>query len=300
MQLTHKIAVIDSGAGGISILTEIIKKLTQEEQTQEQYIYVADHAGFPYGELNENILLARLHNIVSHTIENYQPHIIVIACNTASTLALDHLRSQFSDIQFVGVVPAIKPANQISQTKHIGILATPATVNRKYTLDLINEFAHDCTVSFCGSTQLVHAAEDFISSNIIATDIITQEIETLLKQDEKIDTIVLACTHFPLIKNAIHQCATFYDTNNHRSSPVHIIDSGEAVARRVSSIINERQKDTGKHNDKAKEDINILYLSTNKRHEFIEQMRINYDQYIKAYSTVSKTIQSQVLHLRLA
>ena len=306
MQLTHKIAVIDSGAGGISILTEIIKKLTQEEQTLEQYIYIADHAGFPYGELNEGILLARLHNIVSHTIENYQPHIIVIACNTASTLALDHLRSQFPDIQFVGVVPAIKPANQISQTKHIGILATPATVNRKYTLDLINEFAHDCTVSFCGSTQLVHVAENFISSDIIATDIIMQEIEALLKQDEKIDTIVLACTHFPLIKNAIHQCATSYYTNNHRSSPVYIIDSGEAVARRVSNIIEirkqmkERLEDEDSDKDNNKGSVNILYLSTNEENEFIEQLCVNYDRYIKSSSTITNTIQSQALHLRLA
>ena len=307
MQLTYKIAVIDSGAGGISILTEIIKKLTQEEQTLEQYIYIADHAGFPYGELNEDILLARLSNIVGHVVKSYQPHIIVIACNTASTLALHHLRVQFAQVQFVGVVPAIKPANQISKTKHIGILATPATVNRKYTLDLIDDFAHDCTISFCGSTHLVHVAENFIASGIIATNILVQEVETLLRQDEKIDTIVLACTHFPLIKNAIHQCATSFHKHNHRSSTVYIIDSGEAIARRVSNIIKTdnqtktRQNDEGKNNDSDnnKEHINILYLSTNKEHDFIKQLCVNYDRYIKTCSGETNTIQSQALHLKL-
>lgn len=300
MQLSHKIAVIDSGAGGISILAEIIKKLTQEEQTREQYIYVADHAGFPYGELNEDILLTRLNNIVDHVIKNYQPHIIVIACNTASTLALDQLRSQFTGVQFVGVVPAIKPANQISNTKHIGILATPATINRKYTLDLINEFAYNCTVSFCGSTHLVHAAENFISSGQIATDILTQEVETLLRQDEKMDTIVLACTHFPLIKSAIHQCAASFHKNNHHSTPVHIIDSGEAIARRVSNIIKTAPSQTKeKEENKGKERVQMLYFSTNEKQEFLEQLNVNYDRYIKTYSAVTTTIQSQALHLRL-
>lgn len=307
MQLTHKIAVIDSGAGGISILTEIIQKLAQEKRTLEQYIYVADHAGFPYGELSESILLARLSNIVDCVVKNYRPHIIVIACNTASTLALHHLRSQFADTQFVGVVPAIKPANHLSTTKHIGILATPATVNRKYTLDLIHKFAHNCTVSSCGSTRLVHVAENFISSGMIATDILTQEVEALLKKDEQMDTIVLACTHFPLIKRAIHQCAISFHTSNQRPYPVHIIDSGEAIARRVSNIIeahnqiNEQQEDQSKSNDKesSTNSLNILYLSTCEKHEFIEQLKINYDQYIKACSAMLRPIQSQALHLRL-
>lgn len=307
MQLTHKIAVIDSGAGGISILTEIIKKLAQQGRTLEQYIYVADHAGFPYGELNEGILLSRLNNIIDHVIKKYQPHVIVIACNTASTLALDHLRAQFMGVQFVGVVPAIKPANQISKTKHIGILATPATVNRKYTLDLIDQFAQDCSVSFCGSTHLVHVAENYISSGLIKTDILTQEIEALLKKDEKMDTIVLACTHFPLIKNAIHQCATSFHKSNQRPYPVHIIDSGEAIARRVSNIIKThhktsgRQEDEGKNNDKDtnKTRLNILYLSTDKKPEFIEQLSVNYDRYITAAGAALNTIQSQALYLRL-
>ena len=304
MQLTHKIAVIDSGAGGISILTEIIKKLTQEKQTLEQYIYVADHAGFPYGELNEDILLSRLNNIVEHIIKNYQPHIIVIACNTASTLALDHLRAQFTDVQFVGVVPAIKPANQISKTKHIGILATPATINRQYTLDLVDKFAHECTVSFCGSTHLVHVAENFISSGQIATNILAKEVETLLQQDKKMDTIVLACTHFPLIKKAIHQCAVSFHKNDLHSTPVHIIDSGEAIARRVSSIIKTHGKikegEGEGEKSKNKGNIRILYLSTNETPNVIEQLNRHYDRYIKTCNVTTQTIQSQALHLRLA
>ena len=315
MQHTHKLAVIDSGAGGISILMEILTKVLPQD-----CIYVADHAGFPYGILDETTLLYRLTGIVQHLVSHYQTMIIVVACNTASTLALDDLRSRFPEVQFVGVVPAIKPATQLSKTKHIGVLATPATVVRQYTHNLVTEFASDCHVSFWGSTYLVELAENFMTTEKVDEKCLMQELDKLLEQDRDIDTIVLACTHFPLIKSFIQKCAKQLCAIHGRHHQIHIIDSGEAIARRVASIAErldtdrpdkERPDKESPDNKKLglnklirkaestpqKTPIYITYISTSYDQKQLQKLANNYDRHIQL--NAHYLIQSQTLHLEL-
>lgn len=276
MQYTHKIAVIDSGAGGISILGEIIKQIDNL-----RCIYIADHQRFPYGELSENDLLSRLTTIVKHLIKHYQPSIIVVACNTASTLALTHLRHMF-DVNFVGVVPAIKPANALSSSKHIGILATPATVSRSYTHNLSKQFAHTSTVSYHGTTELVRLAENYLLSGVISQACVDAEVYELLEQDAHIDVVVLACTHFPLLKSQIQHAVDKWPPNKQKMN-IKIIDSGEAVARRVKSLLCDSNQTWRAHKNTIQETptVNIEYLSTSNTQTRLIHTREAYNTYIK-------------------
>jgi glutamate racemase len=133
-------------------------------------------------------------------------------------------------IPVVGVVPAIKPGAKLSKTKHLGLLATPGTIARAYTNDLINEFAAECTVSKVGSSRLVELAEQKLRGKMIDLDILEDEIEPLLN-DKKIDVLVLACTHFPLLNNEIE---SVFKANNHS---VELVASAKGIANRVSSLI---------------------------------------------------------------
>ena len=220
--ISHHILVFDSGLCGLSIAREIIRA-----QPQCQMSYLADTAYFPYGTKNDDALIVRIEALMEQAIAELSPDIIVIACNTASTLALGHLRSRFTQ-PFVGVVPAIKPAAALSETKIFGVLATPATVNRPYTAQLIADFARDCQVIRYGSHSLVTMAEASLCAEALDLSEIKREMAGLINQPSgaNIDTIVLACTHFPLLLDALKQAAP------------HIhnwVDSGAAVARQVGA-----------------------------------------------------------------
>lgn len=221
------VLVFDSGAGGLSVCREI-----QAVRPSATLIYAADNRYFPYGELSSETLKERVISFIGELIEQYQPNVVVIACNTASTIVLDDLRATFST-PFVGVVPAVKPAAAASKTRHIAILATTATVSRAYTHKLINHFADDCEVTLIAAQALVAAAENHILNNTPPTNAISETLEELFSGNnaESIDTIVLACTHFPLLKTEIrNQLAQ-------RSSSIELLDSGAAIARRVDSIL---------------------------------------------------------------
>jgi glutamate racemase len=163
-------------------------------------------------------------------VETYQPDVLVVACNTASTIVLPSLRARFS-IPVVGVVPAIKPAAQISRTRVIGLLATPGTVRRQYTDALIREFASDCTVNMVGTSELVAMAERKLRGTPVDLDALKHEIQPLFERAPnatgKIDTVVLGCTHFPMLVDELVQCSPW---------PISWIDSSEAVANRVLTI----------------------------------------------------------------
>jgi glutamate racemase len=228
---THPaILVFDSGVGGLSVAAEIQKKLPFLP-----IIYASDNAFFPYGTKGETELIERVDKVLHKILSLHQIDLIVIACNTASTLTLPHCRQHFTQ-PIVGVVPAIKPAANITQTG--GLLATPATVARPYTHKLIEEHAPHCQVISVGSSELVSLAEKKLRGEELAhqpLDEITQAF-FIQPNSEKIDNIVLACTHFPLIRDDI--LASLY-----RVSPVKdaqsilLIDSGEAIARRVESLL---------------------------------------------------------------
>ena len=221
--LPKSILVIDSGVGGLSICQSILA-----QQPELQIIYFADSAYFPYGLLPEKELRARLTFIVGKMLALHQPKLVVLACNTVSTLVLPELRSLF-DIPFVGVVPAIKPAAIMSKNKCIGLLATPATVLRPYTDQLIDDYAQDCEVIKVGSSELVIEAESLLNDHVVNKKVI-DEILNPFRPNEKtlsVDTVVLGCTHFPLLKRYLSE-----------SLPdVLWVDSGEAVANRVTHLL---------------------------------------------------------------
>ncbi len=147
------ILVFDSGLGGLTVFREIVPL-----RPDARFVYAADDAGFPYGRLSERELSERVVSIMGTLIETHRPDLIVIACNTASTLVLTDLRSTFT-VPFVGTVPAIKPACAASQTKLVSVLGTEATVVREYTKKLIADFGQGCDVTLVGSRRLAVLAE---------------------------------------------------------------------------------------------------------------------------------------------
>ncbi|MEL8056245.1 MAG: glutamate racemase, partial [Pseudomonadota bacterium] len=218
------VLVFDSGMGGLTIAREIMA-LAPDLVVN----YAADSGFFPYGNKSDEALRKRLPAVAMALVENVQPDVFVIACNTASTLALDAVR-QVLDIPVVGTVPAIKPAAAMSQTKTIGLLATPGTVRRAYTAQLIDEFASDVRVIMHGSVELVRLAEEQASGGAVSLDAFREAQRPLFESagGDEIDTIVLACTHFPLIRGelaaSVPQAVTF-------------VDSGEAIARQTLRVL---------------------------------------------------------------
>lgn len=232
IQHKPRILVFDSGVGGLSVMHEI-----QQRLPDCQYLYASDNAAFPYGTKAESELIARvdqvLHALLQHIEQGYGPvDMIVVACNTASTLTLPHIRSHFSQ-PIVGVVPAIKPAALQSRSKVIGLLATPATVARPYTHDLIKEHAAHCTVISVGSSELVQLAEQKLRGEIIAPEKIAAIVAPFYTapRSAELDTIVLACTHFPLLKDELRHSLP---------EGIQLIDSGEAIARRVEFLLQQQ------------------------------------------------------------
>lgn len=224
---TPRILVFDSGVGGLSIVHEIQKKLPFAP-----LIYASDNAFFPYGTKGEAELIARVDAVFNKLTATYQVDIIVVACNTASTLALPHIRSHFSQ-PIVGVVPAIKPAAAQSKSQVIGLLATPATVARPYTHNLIREYAPNAEVISVGSSELVQLAEHKLRGNQITPAQLKLVLQPFFDHPRgyEMDALVLACTHFPLLRDELAAQFPAY---------VQLIDSGEAIARRVVSLLAER------------------------------------------------------------
>ena len=191
-----RIVIFDSGVGGLSIYQEVVKKCPNH-----YYIFVSDNLAFPYGIKPEVELIERVLSVVKAVEVQYKPDLLIVACNTASTVALPSLRSQFN-FPIVGVVPAIKPAAKLSKSKVIGLLATPGTITRSYTQSLIDDFAQDCTVVKVGSSKLVEMAEQKMCGNTPPINEIEQELIPFFNY-KNLDCLVLACTHFPLLNKEI-------------------------------------------------------------------------------------------------
>jgi len=223
-EMHGKVLVFDSGMGGLTVAREI-----QASAPGLSVDYAADSGFFPYGDKSDAALRARLPAIAKVLVEAARPDVFVIACNTASTLALDEVRAVL-DIPVVGTVPAIKPAAQLTRTGTIGLLATPGTVRRAYTAKLIEDFASEIRVILHGSVELVRMAEEIASGGAITLDAFRAAQAPLFEADggKDIDTVVLACTHFPLIRGEL--AATV-------PHPVTFIDSGEAIARQTLRVL---------------------------------------------------------------
>jgi glutamate racemase len=218
------ILVFDSGVGGLTVFREIRAALPDAH-----YVYVADDAGFPYGDQPEGALIERILKVMGVAIAAHRPDLVVIACNTASTLALTQLRATFS-VPFVGTVPAIKPACARSQSRRIAVLGTQSTVSREYTHTLIREFASGCDVGLVGSSHLATYAEAELAGQPAADEAIKTEIASCFVDADgrRTDTVVLACTHYPLLTHRFKSVAPW---------PVDWLDPAPAIARRVADLI---------------------------------------------------------------
>jgi glutamate racemase len=220
-----RVLVFDSGLGGLTVFAEIVKT-----RPDAALVYVADDAAFPYGALAEPALIARVMSLMEALVTRHAPELVVIACSTASTLVLAPLRARYPSLAFVGVAPAIKPAAAASRSRLISVLATPGTVARDYTQALVREFAGDCEVELVGSPRLASLAERFMRGQEIEDSEIAGEIAPCFveKQGRRTDSIVLACTHYPLLLDHFIRLARW---------PVDYIDPAPAIARRVDALL---------------------------------------------------------------
>ncbi|MHA6719205.1 glutamate racemase [Sphingomonas sp. RS6] len=223
MDDARPILLFDSGIGGLSVLAPVSRLLPQAP-----LVYVADSAGFPYGTRSEAEIAARVPALLGRLAERYDPRLIVIACNTASTIALQHVRAAL-DVPIVGTVPAIKPAAEASATRTIGVLGTAATVRQPYVDDLAARFAADCTVLRYGSAALVELAEAKLAGEAVPAARIAAELDGLLGQPggDRIDVIVNACTHFPLLEPEMQPLVP---------AGTRFVDGGAGIARRVAYL----------------------------------------------------------------
>ncbi len=225
------ILIFDSGVGGISVYSEIKARMPDAN-----YIYLFDNKAYPYGELAKDKLVFRVNALIPDIVKKHSVDIVVVACNTASTVVLPSLRSTLN-IPVVGVVPAIKPASTLA-VKALGLIATPATIKREYTHDLIKNFSHNIPVKLLGSTKLVDMAEDKLRGEPVDLEVLADILNGL---KGKIDVAVLGCTHFPLIKEEIGEIL---------GKNVQLIDSGIAIAKRVQFLLKEQYLDLGSENSK--------------------------------------------------
>lgn len=223
MAAPTKILMFDSGLGGLTVYREVAAV-----RPDADFVYVADDAAFPYGALAESALVTRVVGLFGELIPAHRPDLAVIPCNTASTIVLPALREKFT-VPFVGTVPAIKPACAASVTRRVSVLGTIATVAREYTRALIRDFAQDCKVTLVGSKHLASYAEAELAGAPVSDADIRAELAPCFVDDGKrTDTIVLACTHYPLLLDRLTKLAPW---------PVNYIDPAPAIARRVVDLL---------------------------------------------------------------
>ncbi|MEI8027384.1 MAG: glutamate racemase [Pseudomonadota bacterium] len=260
-----KLAFFDSGVGGISILDEVMARVSACD-----VVYVADSAKYPYGSLPESEIIFRVTRIAAELYKNFPFDCFVVACNTASTVVLPGLRSLFPH-SIVGVVPAIKPAAELTKTGVIGLLATPGTIVRPYTDELVATFASQKKVLRLGSAKLVDVAEKKMRTGKVDLSEIEAELKPFLQQTE-LDVVVLACTHFPLLE------AEFRIVLGEK---VTLISSGQAVAQRVLTLLGAKNR----HNDSHLSTITYISTSDSGSHE-------NVRTYLSKWGIVNSKIDS--------
>ncbi|MFT2212835.1 glutamate racemase [Rhizobium giardinii] len=219
------ILVFDSGIGGLTVLRE-----ARVLMPERHFIYIADDAAFPYGGWEEPALKEHIIELFAQLLAEHDPEICIIACNTAFTLIGADLRAAFPDMRFVGTVPAIKPAAERTRSGLVSVLATPGTVKRAYTRDLIQSFASQCNVRLVGSENLARMAEAYIRGEMISDAAVLAEIEQCFVEEHgrKTDIVVLACTHYPFMANVFRRLAPW---------PVDWLDPAEAIARQARRLV---------------------------------------------------------------
>jgi glutamate racemase len=221
------ILVFDSGIGGLSVLRAI-----REQLPTVRTVYVADDAAFPYGDWEEGVLRDHIVELMGGLIAVHRPAAVVIACNTASTLVLPPLRERFP-VPFVGTVPAIKPAAEQTKTGVVAVLATPGTMKRDYTRDLIKSFAQSCHVRLVGAPELAAIAEARMRGGTVDREAVAGQIAPCFAEMDgrRTDIVVLACTHYPFLTDILGELAPW---------PVTWLDPAPAIARRLVTVLEGR------------------------------------------------------------
>ena len=229
------ILVFDSGLGGLTV-AEALRELAP----RAGLAYAADNAGFPYGARDETALVERMCKVIGGLIDKTAPDVVVIACNTASTIGLEALRRRF-DVPFVGTVPAIKPAANLTRTGHISVLATPGTVEREYTRALMETYAFHCRVKLHGAQNLARMAEDKLAGRGVDMDALRAEIAPAFVEEAggRTDVVVLGCTHYPLLLTELKVAAAW---------PVVFIDPSLAIARQALKVA-QKAKEHKEHDE---------------------------------------------------
>lgn len=220
--MSRPILLLDSGVGGLTILSAVRRALPQHS-----FVYLADWGYFPYGARSNEELVSRLQHIVGVCMLRYAPQLVVVACNTASTVTLPALRQAWPNVPFVGVVPAVKPAAQLTTSGSIAVLATAGTVSNGYTERLCKEFAPHCQVELIAAPTLVELAEDYMADATAPVDL-SALAQAVRQRTPQADTCVLACTHFPILREPLMGALPQIK---------HWVDSSAAIARRVASLI---------------------------------------------------------------
>lgn len=229
------ILVFDSGIGGLTVLRE-----ARVVMPFHRFVYVADDAGFPYGDWAEEALRTRIISLFDGLLQTWQPDVVIIACNTASTIAIAALRAAYPGQTFVGTVPAIKPAAERTRSGLISVLATPGTVRRDYTQDLIRSYGGGCAVKLVGSANLAALAETYMRGGMVDEAAVAAEIAPcfIARDSARTDIVVMACTHFPFLVNRMRKLAPW---------PVDWIDPAEAIARRAAGLAHEQTATDAAH-----------------------------------------------------
>jgi glutamate racemase len=233
IEATQPILLFDSGIGGLSVLAKLKAAIPDAP-----IIYAADYAGLPYGEKSEIEVATRVCAFLWRLSERYQPRLIVIACNTASTIALAHARAVLG-VPIVGTVPAIKPASEVTQTGVFGLLGTKATIRQPYTDRLEAEFAGGMTMLRHAAPELVHAAEAKLRGEVPDDQIFRDCVSGLISQPggDRLDAMVLGCTHFPLVQEELALAANELG----HGQAIQFVDGSDGIARRILYLTKDQQ-----------------------------------------------------------
>ena len=220
------VLVFDSGIGGLTVLREARVRLPEHRM-----VYVADDAGFPYGDWEEPALRERIAALFDGLIDTYRPDLAIVACNTASTIVMEALRERFS-IPFVGTVPAIKPAAELTSSGQVSVLATPGTVQRDYTRSLVGEFAASVNVRLVGAPNLAALAEQYMTTGTVDAEAVRAEIAECFvdRYGARTDIVVLGCTHYPFLTDVLRRVSPW---------PVDWLNPAEAIARQARRLLAE-------------------------------------------------------------
>ena len=223
MDADAPILLFDSGVGGLSVLSAVRAALPEAP-----IIYAADNGGLPYGPKSEAEVAARVCGLLGRMSERYKPRLICIACNTASTIALGMVRDVLA-VPIVGTVPAIKPAAEMTRTGTIGLLGTAATIRQTYVDRLETEFASDKRLLRFAAPELVAAAEAKLRGQAVDPAVFARAAAGLRDQPggAEIDTVVLACTHFPLVVDELSEVF---------GPDVKFVDGAAGIARRIAYL----------------------------------------------------------------